>query len=115
MFGFDSLGTIHFMSRPTVTVLDNPDRSRVEARTDDGSVAGFSDYERTPAGNYRFVHAEVDDAYEGQGVGGSLAQGVVDFVRRQQARLVPDCPFIRGWMSRHPETHDVLAEGASLA
>lgn len=93
---------------------DNTERRRLEVRTEDGAVAGFSDYRVTDSGDFRFVHAEVDDAYEGQGVGSTLAQGVVDHVRARDRRLIPDCPFIRGWMSKHPETHDVLADGVEL-
>src|SRR5690606_30405131 len=59
-------------SASTVTVTDEGDR--FEARTDDGTVAGFAAYERTP-GTVIFTHTEVDPAFEGRGVGSALAAG----------------------------------------
>jgi predicted GNAT family acetyltransferase len=99
--------------RPTVKVQHVPERSRVEARADDDRVMGFSQYVvRDDA--YVFFHTEVDSAFEGQGIGGLIAAGVMDFVRDSGRRIVPQCPFIRRYMRKQPDTHDLLAEGASL-
>jgi uncharacterized protein len=99
--------------RLEVSIVDNPDHHRVEARTPDGVLAGYSQY-TTRNGNIVFFHTEVGEAYEGQGVGSQISQGVVDFVRRTGHRVVPECPFVRDYMRKHPDTHDVLAPGASL-
>jgi predicted GNAT family acetyltransferase len=101
-----------------VRIHPDSEEHRVEALVD-GQVAGFSDYRVESDGSdgqavLTFTHTEVDDAYEGQGVGSRLARGVMDFARDQGARIVPECSFIRAYMSRHEETHDLLADGASL-
>jgi predicted GNAT family acetyltransferase len=98
---------------PTVKVQHVPERSRVEARTDDDRVMGFSQYV-VRNGAYVFFHTEVDSAFEGQGIGGRIASGVMDFVRDSGGRIVPQCPFIRGYMRKHEDTQDLLADGASL-
>ncbi len=98
---------------PTVKVQHVPERSRVEARSDDDRVMGFSQYV-VRDGAYVFFHTEVGPAFEGQGIGGRIAAGVIDFVRDSGGRIVPQCPFIRSYMRSHEDTHDLLAEGASL-
>jgi hypothetical protein len=39
----------------------------------------------------------------------------MEFVRGEDARIIPSCDFIRAYMRGHDDTHDLLAEGASLA
>ncbi|MFC8502974.1 GNAT family N-acetyltransferase [Pedococcus sp. NPDC057267] len=90
------------------TVKDNPDLSRFEAYVD-GALAGFASY-RLSGGHVVFTHTEVDDAYEGQGVGSALARGALDQVRAAGERdVVAMCPFIAAWIERHPDYQDLVA------
>ncbi len=90
-----------------VQVTDNPAESRYEARVD-GELAGFAAYQLADD-LIMFTHTEVDDAFEGQGVGGALARGALDAVRADGTRQVlPRCPFIRGWIERHPDYQDLV-------
>lgn len=83
-------------------VRDNPDDSRFEAYVD-GSLAGFSVYD-VADGTIDFIHTEVDDAYEGQGVGSDLVQQMLDQVReRGGLRVTASCPFVRAWLRKHPD------------
>ena len=92
-----------------VVVTDNPERSRYEAAID-GQVAGFAEY--TLAGKrIVFTHTEVDEAFEGEGVGSQLARQALDDVRdNRQLEVVPICPFIAGWIKRHPEYAAIVTE-----
>ncbi len=96
-----------------VTVRDNPDRSRLEAVLHDGQVAGYAQY-RAGQPAYVFDHTVVGDEHEGQGIGGTLADAVVAYARDHHLQVVPECSFIRSHLARHPDTHDVLAEGVDL-
>jgi len=103
------------MSRTPVTIRHDADQQRIEAVLEDGTVAGFSEYHRRgESSTYSFTHTEVDDAFEGQGVGGQLARGVMDFARENDVKILPSCTFIRAYMREHEETHDLLAKGARL-
>lgn len=83
-----------------IQVVDNPAAHRYEARLD-GALAGFADYQLTDQ-LIVFTHTEVDPAYEGQGVGGALARYALDDVRaRGTHRVLPLCPFIKGWIGKH--------------
>jgi len=102
------------MARTEVTTRHNPEQTRVEAVLASGEVPGFSEYDRPAEGVYRFFHTEVDDEYAGQGIAKQIAAGVVEFVRGEGARIIPKCSFVRAYMRKHEETHDLLAPGATL-
>lgn len=88
-------------------VVHNPDQSRYEIHVD-GKVAGFTRYRIQPDG-WDFVHTEIDDAYEGQGLGGQLARGALDDVRAKGHKVLATCPFIKGWIAKHDDYQDLLA------
>ena len=89
-----------------IDVTDNAARHRYEARLD-GELAGFAQYRDAP-GRRIFMHTEVDDAFEGKGVGGALASWALDDVRRAGLAVVPRCPFIADYIERHPEYGDLV-------
>jgi predicted GNAT family acetyltransferase len=90
-----------------VEVHDNPAESRVEARVD-GELAGFAAYVDRGATRV-FTHTEVDPAYGGHGVGGAIARGALDEARASGLTVVPRCPFIKGWIDKHPDYADLIA------
>src|ERR1700754_86127 len=90
------------------TVLDVPERSRFEIHVD-GAPAGFAAYTVDP-GAIRFVHTEIDGAYAGRGLGGTLVRGVLDAARARQLSVLPECPFVRGWIEKHPDYVDLVPE-----
>ena len=90
-----------------VEVTNNEAEKRYEARVD-GELAGSAYYD-TADDLIVFTHTEVDDAFEGHGVGSALARFALDDVRADGRRkVVARCPFIKGWIDRHPEYKDLL-------
>ena len=88
-------------------VVHNPAESRYEIHVA-GAVAGFTQYR--DEGDVRdFVHTEIDDAYEGHGLGGQLARGALDAVRADGRKVIATCPFIKGWIEKHEDYQDLLA------
>lgn len=49
------------------------------------------------------VHTEVPDALGGRGIAGNLVQAAVDRAAREGLTVVPDCPYARLWLRRHPD------------
>ena len=92
---------------PEVTISDNPELQRFEARIGD-EVAGFVAYHIDDEA-ITFDHTEVDDAYEGQGIGSRLARGALDGARALNRKVVAQCPFIKSYIERHYEYHDLVA------
>ncbi|MFI2706492.1 GNAT family N-acetyltransferase [Nocardioides sp. CER28] len=90
-----------------VEVRDNPAAERYEAWLD-GELAGIAVYEQRD-GAIVFVHTEVDGKYGGRGIGSALARGALDDVRAKGDRdVVAKCPFIKGWIEKHPDYQDLL-------
>lgn len=92
---------------PQLTVRDNAEDRRFEAVDETGVVAGFAAYRRGD-GAVTFTHTVVDDAFEGRGVGSTLVRAALDAVRGEGVRVVPQCPFVAGYIQRHPEYADLV-------
>ncbi len=90
-------------------VADNPERHRFEI-TVDGEVAGFAVYRRRE-GEIELVHTEIDDAYEGQGLGSILVSAALESIRDEGLLVVPTCPFVASYLQRHDQYADLVAPG----
>jgi uncharacterized protein len=96
--------------RQRVLVRDVRDRRRYEARiTEDGPLAGLLTYDRSPTW-LALLHTEVQEGFEGLGIGSQLVAWVIADARAQGLAVVPRCPFVRRWLERHPDQQDVLAQ-----
>jgi predicted GNAT family acetyltransferase len=87
-------------------VVDAPEASRYELRLGD-RVIGFVAYRRR---NDRivFIHTEIDESYEGRGLGSRLAEAALEDVRGKGLVVVPLCPFIARYIQEHPEYHELV-------
>ncbi len=89
-----------------IEVRDDPDAHRYVV-TVDGEQAGFSEYRLRP-GRVIFTHTVVDPAFEGRGIGSTLAREALDDVVQRGLTIVPLCPFIAAYIRRHPEYLDAV-------
>jgi uncharacterized protein len=55
-----------------------------------------------------FVHTEVPSELGGKGIGSKLVKGALDQVRSEGLKVVAECPFVRGYIDKHPEYSDLL-------
>ena len=76
--------------------------------TVDGEVAGHA-YTETHGHTVVFTHTEVDEAFEGRGLAGTLARAALDDVRSRGEQVIARCEFIKGWIAKHPDYQDLLA------
>lgn len=88
------------------SVRDNAERSRFELPLD-GHTA-FSEYRRQ-GDVLTIMHTEVPPALNGRGIGSALVRGMLGIVRQNGWKVVPRCPFVRGYIDKHPEYADLLA------
>jgi predicted GNAT family acetyltransferase len=93
-----------------IRVVDNPARSRYEARLGE-RVLGVVDYSvDANSGRIVLVHTEVEPDAEGKGVGSRLAKGALENVRARGLKLTVVCPFITAYLKRHRgDYEDLLA------
>jgi predicted GNAT family acetyltransferase len=50
----------------------------------------------------------VTRALEGQGVASQLVKAALDDARQEHLAVVPFCPFVAGYIQRHPEYQDLV-------
>lgn len=91
-----------------IAVADNPEENRYEISVDD-ELAGFVQY-RTKPGLIALIHTEIDDRFEGQGLGGRLVAYALDDARARSLAVLPFCPFANAYIQRHPEYVDLVPE-----
>lgn len=89
-------------------LTDQSDRNRYEGFAGD-ALAGIVEYQDVD-GERALMHTEVFDAFEGKGVGSALARGVLDDLKAREIKARPFCPFIAGWIRRHPEYLELVAD-----
>ncbi len=72
------------------------------------------EYIKTKNGEIYLTHTEVPVALEGKGVGSQLAEKVLKDIEKQELRLVPLCPFIAGYIQKHPDWRRIVMRGINI-
>lgn len=93
-------------------LIDNEEKHRYEFQID-GKIAEI-DYIKSNNGEIYFVHTEVPASLGGKGIGSELAEKALKDVERQELRLVPLCPFIAGYIKKHPEWKRIVMRGTHI-
>ena len=94
-------------------LIDNVALHQYEFRI--GDLIPRIEYSKTKNGEIYLTHTEVPSALEGKGVGSSLVRLALEDIERQQLRLVPLCPFVAGYVQKHPEWKRLVMEGINIA
>lgn len=95
------------MSETEVGVADNPAEHRFEISYGD-RLAGFTVYEERPDG-VAFVHTEIADDLEGHGLASRLVRTAMEAMAQRGASVLPECPYVRSWLAKHPDHLGVVA------
>jgi predicted GNAT family acetyltransferase len=90
---------------PAVIVRDNRAESRYESELD-GDL-GMIVY-RLRGDTITFTHTEVPETLEGRGIASAMARFALDDARARGLRVQPLCPFVAGYIRRHPEYADLV-------
>ncbi|SDX17674.1 GNAT family N-acetyltransferase [Litoreibacter albidus] len=93
-----------------ITRTDTDSKARYTATLD--GVAGEGELTLSKVSDVLIIvdHTAVPDAMRGMGVAGALAQRVIADARRAGQKIVPLCPFMSSYVSRHKaETADIIS------
>ena len=99
------------MSELRFKVIQNPERKRFEVKV--SNKLAVCEYIQL-TGKIIFTHTAVPPGLEGMGIGSSLARKGLKYARENQLKVQPLCPYIAGYMKKHPEEQDLLMEGFHL-
>jgi predicted GNAT family acetyltransferase len=86
-------------------VVDNTEKHQFEIALD-GETA-FAEYRLVEHGII-LPHTVVPEAFEGKGIASRLARYAMAYARERNLKIIPLCPFMAGYMAKHPETHDLV-------
>jgi hypothetical protein len=91
-----------------VPIVQDTDRDRVEIAI--GDATAFVTY-HLKKNVLSLIHTEVPPALRGKRLGDALAGAVLDYARDQELTVKPYCPFVAGFITRHPEYADLVDPG----
>lgn len=79
----------------------------------DGKALGEMAY--VMAGPQRMIieHTEVDESLKGQNIGKRLLGELVNYVREQNIKVIPVCPFAKAMLEKITEWQDILQKPSS--
>jgi uncharacterized protein len=81
------------------------EEERFVAVLDDGEAELA--YTHPERGVIDIQHTFVPRSARGQGVAEALAEAAFQWARERGDKVVPSCPFVRKWVTEHPEHGDV--------
>jgi predicted GNAT family acetyltransferase len=58
------------------------------------------------------VHTGVDPKLRGRGVAEALVETAIAYARGHGMHIVSTCPYIQGWLAKHPEHNDLVVARA---
>lgn len=92
----------------TYDIRNNEESSQFET-TVDGSVA-YSAYDLEEDGRMVFTHTVVPDALSGRGIAGELVRHGLEHAKKENLKVVPQCPYVASFIKRHPEYQELVAQ-----
>jgi uncharacterized protein len=87
---------------------DNPAASRYELHVG-SALAGFVEYRLSELDKViSLVHTEVEPAFRHDHLATQLARFSLDDARERGLAVLPYCPYITSWITKHPDYADLV-------
>ncbi|MDR2815723.1 MAG: N-acetyltransferase [Proteiniphilum sp.] len=93
-------------------LIDNEDKHQYEFHID--NLTPRIEYIKNNSGEIYLTHTEVPRKLEGKGIGSLLVQKVLEDIGDKGLRLVPLCPFVAGYIQKHPEWRRIILRGFNV-
>lgn len=65
-------------------------------------------YELPQPNVINFVHTQVPEGKQGEGIGSALAKAGLDYARQHDLQVVATCPFVASYIQQHGEYANLL-------
>ena len=95
-----------------IELIKNEDKKRFELVVDNHTA--FVEYILTNDNVMFLTHTEVPKSLEGKGVGGSIVEKALEYIKEKNHTLAPLCPFVASYLRKHPEYKALLAKGYNV-
>jgi|AntRauTorckE5430_2_1112549.scaffolds.fasta_scaffold03753_3 predicted GNAT family acetyltransferase len=93
-------------------VQHNPERRRFEVKIETKTaVAEYIEITQ----KLILTHTEVPRGLEGNGIASHLAVGALTYAKENDLVVMPLCPYMAGYIARHPEWKSILAPGIKVS
>ena len=93
-------------------LIDNTENHQYEFHI--GKLVPKIEYIKSKNGEIYLTHTEVPVQLEGKGVGSQLVEKVLKDIEREELRLVPLCPFVAGYIKKHPDWRRIVMKGINV-
>lgn len=100
------------MERENYELIDNSPENRYEFRI--GEEIAKIEYIKTKNNEIYLTHTEVPVSLEGRGIGSQLIEKTLQNIELQGLRLVPLCPFVAGYIQKHPDWRRIVMRGINI-
>ena len=88
-----------------IKINRNDETSRYEL-TVDGKLAAFAQF-ISASDVVIFPHTVTIPQFEGQGLASQLIQKAMDDMKAAGNKVLPTCPFVAHWLTKHPDYADL--------
>ena len=61
-------------------------------------------------GKIALLHTEVEAALEGKGAATAIIEKALDYIEKNELKLIPLCPLVVAYIKRHPEWNRIVTE-----
>ena len=93
-------------------LIDNEERRQYEFHVD--QYTPKIEYIKSTNGEIYLTHTEVPTQLGGKGIGSQLVEKALKDIEKQGLRLVPLCPFVAGYIHKHPEWKRIVMKGIHI-
>ncbi|MDR2955309.1 MAG: N-acetyltransferase [Prevotella sp.] len=93
-------------------LIDNTDAKQYEFHV--ATYIPKIEYIITNNGEIYLTHTEVPIALEGQGIGSQLVEKTLYDIEKKGLRLIPLCPFVAGYIKKHPDWKHLVMKGINI-
>lgn len=93
-------------------LIDNEGRHQYEFHIE--KYIAKIEYIKSKNGEIYLTHTEVPVPLGGKGIGSKLVEKVLEDIEKKELRLVPLCPFVAGYIHKHPEWKRIVMKGVHI-
>ncbi|MBI1782652.1 MAG: N-acetyltransferase [Sphingobacteriales bacterium] len=86
-------------------LVKNTTLNRFEMKV--GENLAIIEYKELP-GKIALLHTEVEPALEGKGAATAIIEKTLDYIEKNNLKLIPLCPLVVAYIKRHPEWNRIV-------